>query len=249
MGSFPPCRPRYRATRKLSFRRILRRDTRGLSTRGTRYPCVFDSRGCLSTRDEEGGRASDREGEEVGVVFRTAKRAVRFASSSGSRKFARVLPRAIFHRHPSAADEGRHPRSDNNASVAAGIYQGGSPAGSPASPECQRKECAWLGWREMTEPLQRVRDRDGGEGRQGGRKGKHAALPLVPSFTDGERPRTTGAPTRRAVRKMPHPVRRSNASHSPRLRPMFRRLPPPTMHVAASSPPIPGVVAARPRRR
>lgn len=32
------------------------------------------------------------------------------------------------------------------------------------SPECETGECAWLGWREMTEPLRRVRERQrGGE--------------------------------------------------------------------------------------
>ena len=57
----------------------------------------------------------------------------------------------------------------------------------------ERKECAWLGWREMTEPLQRVRDRDGEEGeiKEGKEGEKHAALSLPPdpSFTDRKRSR------------------------------------------------------------
>lgn len=197
--------PRYRDTRKLPMDPVREGNRVGharvLSTRETRYPCVFDSRGCLSTRDEEGGTRARararvrvcREGEEVGVVSRRPKRAVR--SSRLLQTPANSGPRHAFPPPPPPP-----PPSSWNTTLATTVtlssspeLQGGSPTFSSEPRMSERRECAWLGWREMTEPLQRVRDRDGGEGRikEGKEGGRHAALSPQPgpSFTERERSR------------------------------------------------------------
>lgn len=217
---------------------------RVLSTRETRYPCVFDSRGCLSTRDEEGGArararalAFVREGEKVGVVSRRPKRAVR--SLRLLQTPANSGPRHAFPPPPP-------PPSLRDATLATTVTlssslesRGGSPAFSSEARMSERRECAWLGWREMTEPLQRVRDRDGGEGgiKEGKEGGRHAALSPQsgPSFTERERSRIlwgsppvltfVGCPTPSGIvtcRILPAFGRCSTASHPRR----YASLPP-----------------------
>lgn len=80
---------------------------------------------------------------------------------------------------------------------------------------------------------------------QGEREGTRCSPPGS-SFTDRERLRTSGAPTNLPSIGCPTPVESSDASYSPRLHSTFYRLPPPTVHVAASFPSASDVVAVPP---
>lgn len=228
---------------------LFRDDTRGFSTRETRYPCVFDSlrlskhprrrgrhalalaRACVRSR---GGRSGDglpksasEEGGSFRVFFKLAEIRSPRASTTHSRWRTRVATLTMVTSFVASRNLGwfsSEPRMSD-----------------------RRVRVARLARDDWTPPKgERQRRRRGEE--QGEGEGTRYSLPLAPlSPTEKDRG-LRGSPTQSTIHRLPHPVESSDASHSPRLR-SFHRLPPPTMHVAASFPSAPDVVAVPPHGR